>query len=84
MYYALETLPKELKELATEKITKYGRSMENKYGIPFSGWESLLDIMNKKEGNPEFFNRFITVTKDLDKVRNQDFLKLNPEFKPYF
>ena len=84
MYYALETLPKELKELATEKITKYGRSMEAKYGIPFSGWESLLDIMNKKEGNPEFFQRFITVTKDLDKVRNQDFLKLNPEFKPYF
>ena len=40
--------------------------------------------MNKKEGNPEIFNRFITVTKDLDKVRNQDFLKLNPEFKPYF
>ncbi len=83
-YYALETLPNELKQLATEKITKYGKQLEKDHGIPFSGWEGLLDIMNKKEGNPEQFKKFITVTKDLDKLRNQDFLKLNPEFKPYF
>jgi sulfatase maturation enzyme AslB (radical SAM superfamily) len=83
-YYALETLPADLKKLATEKITNYGKQLEKDHGIPFSGWESLLDIMNKNEGNPEQFKKFIKVTKDLDKLRNQDFLKLNPEFKPYF
>lgn len=83
-YYALETLPSDLKQLATDKITKYGKQLEKEHGIPFSGWESLLDIMNKNEGNPELFKRFIKITKNLDKIRNQNFLKINPEFKPYF
>jgi radical SAM protein with 4Fe4S-binding SPASM domain len=84
LYYAIETMPKELKELATDKLTKYGKKMESLHGIPFAGWESLIDIMNKKEGDPEQFGKFINITKSLDRHRNQDFLKLNPEFKPYF
>lgn len=84
LYYAIETMPQELKEIATEKLTNYGRKMEQEHGIPFTGWESLLDIMNKKVGDPEQFSKFINITKSLDRHRNQDFLKLNPEFKPYF
>lgn len=83
-YYALETLPLDLKQLATDKITKYGKQLEKEHGVPFSGWKSLLDIMNKNEGKPELFERFIKITKNLDKIRNQNFLNINPEFKPYF
>lgn len=83
-HYSLENLPSDLKKLATERITEYGRKMEKEHGIPFNGWQSLLDIMNRQEPNPSFFNHFVTVTKRLDELRKQDFLKINPEFKHYF
>ena len=84
LHYALETLPQELKQQATDKITEYGKMMEAEHGIPFAGWQSLIDIMNKTQGHSHNFGEFVSITKRLDILRNQDFLRLNPEFKPYF
>jgi sulfatase maturation enzyme AslB (radical SAM superfamily) len=83
-HYALETLPIDLKKLATDKITNYGKMMEKEHNIPFAGWQSLIDIMNRNQSHPTNFDQFIRVTRQLDILRNQDFLKLNPEYKPYF
>ena len=70
-----------MKSANLSTIIKESRMVTNTSKNSIAGRRPSL---NKKESNPEFFQRFITVTKDLDKVRNQDFLKLNPEFKPYF
>lgn len=83
-HYSLETLPNDLKEIATERITTYGKMMEQEHGIPFSGWQSLLDIMNKQKGHSHNFNQFVKITKQLDELRKQNFLNINPEFKHYF
>jgi len=83
-YYSLESLPKELKDQAAKKLVKYGKKMLDKHGIPISGWESLINIMYSKDSDEKQFEKFINYTKSLDKHRNQDFLKINPEFKPYF
>lgn len=83
-YYSLDILPDELKQLATEKITKYGKMMEMEYGIPFDGWKSLLEIMNKQAGNDRHFKQFIKITKRLDSLRKENFLQINPEYKTFF
>ena len=84
-YYALSSLPKELKEYATDKITKYGKRMEKSEGIPFHGWKSLLDIMNtEKPGQKEHFDQFVGITKKMDSIRSQKFVDIVPEFAPYF
>lgn len=84
LHYSIESLPSEMKDLVTEQITTYGRQMERDYGIPFVGWKSLLDIMNKHRDPSPHFDTFVIITKQLDELRKQDFLKINPEFKPYF
>ena len=35
----------------------------------------------RQRSNPELFKQFIDHTKTIDKIRNQDFRKLIPEFK---
>lgn len=83
-HYSIRVMPKELKDKARDQILEYGERMNKKHGIPMSGWESLIDFMYSQEYNENEFNEFVELTKDVDQVRNQNFLKLNPEFKPYF
>jgi radical SAM protein with 4Fe4S-binding SPASM domain len=82
-YYSIRTLPNELKELATEKIRNYGKTMESKYGIPMSGWESVIDFM-WEEDKSDRFQEFVNMTNRLDVIRNQNILSINPEYKEYF
>jgi len=81
--YSITTLPKELKEQASEKIYSYGKQLEQKKGVPFTGWQSVLDYMNGNDDS-HLFGEFIRYSKRLDEIRNRDFLKINPEFKGFF
>jgi sulfatase maturation enzyme AslB (radical SAM superfamily) len=83
-YYNTQCMPNEMKKFAAEKLTEYGREMEDKHGIPFQGWQSLIDIMYENEQNERDWKDFIRITKDLDKTRNQKITDIRPEYKKYF
>lgn len=82
-YYSIRTLPKELKDLASQKIKDYGVFMNNNHGIPMSGWDSVIDFLWAEDGS-NLFNEFISMTNRLDIIRNQNILKINPEYTEYF
>jgi len=72
-------MPRELKELAAEKIETYGRKMEREYSIPYHGWQSIIDFMFSAD-NSHLMDNFKSKIAMLDKIRNKDFYKINPEF----
>lgn len=78
-YYSITTLPKKLKNLAEEKITIYGKKVEKEKGIPFNGWQNIIDFMYQYD-NSNFYELFLTNIKKLDNIRNTDFFKINKEF----
>lgn len=82
--YSITNIPEDLKAIATEKIREYSVKCLEENGIPTSGWESLINIMNSQPCDMEVFKRFVDTTKKLDKMRNQNFIEIVPEFKPYF
>jgi radical SAM protein with 4Fe4S-binding SPASM domain len=81
--HSIKALPKELKELATEKLLTYGGMMNIQHGIPMSGWKSLVDFMWASDDS-HLFQDFIEHTKKLDELRGQDFTQLDPILAPYF
>lgn len=82
--YSITNIPEDIKKLAEDKIRIYAQKCESEYGIPTSGWESLINIMNSQPCDMEVFKRFVTTTKKLDKLRKQDFSKVQPAFSKYF
>ena len=82
--YSVHNIPEDIKAIATKKITEYAKECEAKYNIPTSGWDSLVDLMNSQKCDMKVFNKFVETTKKLDKIRNQDFCSIQPEFKKYF
>jgi MoaA/NifB/PqqE/SkfB family radical SAM enzyme len=67
----VRVLPKKLKEIATERLSKW--SHVNKI-------TGLITYMNDEDWNPAQWNAFLKYTKTLDSSRNQDFFKLMPMF----
>lgn len=82
-YNCIKALPNELKEQASEKIKKYGVEMNQKHGIPTNGWESIVNFMWESDES-HLFPEFIKMTIQLDIIRNQNILSINPEYKKYF
>ena len=82
-FYCIKTLPNELKEMASDKIKKYGDEMNSKYGIPINGWDSIIKFMWESDES-SIFSQFVNMTKKLDLIRNQNILSINPEYTNYF
>ena len=57
--------------------------MNQKHGIPITGWESIVQFMWESDQS-HLFEQFIEMTIKLDIIRNQDILSINPEYKNYF
>jgi radical SAM protein with 4Fe4S-binding SPASM domain len=79
-YYSITVLPPQLKEQAADKITKYGKRLEVETGIPFSGWQNIIDFMYS-EDRSILFNKFKWKSQQLDTIRNNDVFSFNPELK---
>lgn len=77
-YYSITVLPSRLKEQVADNIRRYGKKLESKTGIPFSGWQNIIDFMYS-EDRSDLFEKFQSKTKLLDNVRNTNFFKINPE-----
>lgn len=77
-YYSITVLPSKLKEQAAEKITKYGKKLEAETGIPFRGWQNIIDFMYRSD-NSQLWNQFKWKSKQLDDLRGTDIFHLNPE-----
>ena len=57
--------------------------MNNNHGIPTNGWDSIIDFLWAEERS-DLFGEFISMTNRLDIIRNQNILKINPEYTEYF
>ena len=77
--YSVTVMPKHLKEMAAQKLHDYGVKMRRDYGIPYSGWQSMIDFMFS-EDNSHLLDGFKTKIEKLDEIRNQNFYSVNPEF----
>jgi radical SAM protein with 4Fe4S-binding SPASM domain len=82
-YYSITVLPAQLKEQAADKITKYGKKLETDTGIPFSGWQNIIDFMYR-EDNSTLYDNFVWKSKQIDNIRNNDVFRFNPELRKYF
>lgn len=82
-FYCIKSLPNELKEMASDKIKKYGVEMKNNHGIPTNGWESIINFMWESDES-NIFGQFVDMTNKLDTIRNQNILSINPEYNNYF
>lgn len=72
-YLNIQILPKELKEIVTDKLSKY-------YHMPRI--EGLVNYMNAVDKSKEL-ELFLKNTAIIDKARGQNFLDLQPEFKKW-
>lgn len=79
-YYSITVLPAALKEQAADKITKYGKRLEAETGIPFSGWQNIIDFMYS-EDRSILFEKFKWKSQQLDTIRNNDVFAFNPELR---
>ena len=77
-YYSITAMPELLKEQAADKITKYGKKLEADTGIPFSGWQNIIDFMYQHD-NSHLWKQFKWKSKQIDDIRDTDVFKLNPE-----
>jgi radical SAM protein with 4Fe4S-binding SPASM domain len=82
-FNCVKTLPNELKEMASDKIKKYGDEMNNNHGIPTNGWDSIINFMWESDES-NIFDQFVNMTNKLDLIRKQNILSINPEYKNYF
>lgn len=82
-FYCIKSLPNELKELASDKIKKYGVEMKNNHGIPTNGWDSIINFMWESDES-NIFEQFVDMTNKLDTIRTQNILSINPEYNRYF
>jgi radical SAM protein with 4Fe4S-binding SPASM domain len=82
-YYSLQSLPAKHKKEIEKMLLSYSEKMFLKYGIPKSGWISIIEFMNAADTSHEWGN-FIEMTNKLDAVRKQSFIRINPEFSEYF
>jgi len=79
-YYSMTIMPAHLKEQAADKITTYGKRLEKEHSIPFHGWQALIDFMYQADDS-HLYDEFLSKTHNLDKLRGNDFYKINKEFK---
>tara|TARA_B100000809_G_C15053466_1_gene499781 strand:- start:1073 stop:1360 length:288 start_codon:yes stop_codon:yes gene_type:complete len=71
--FSIHLLPKELKELATNRLHKYNQKKVR----------DIISYMHQKDLSDRF-NTFVKYTNDLDKKRSENLFDLVPEYKQYF
>ena len=69
-----DLLPKELKELATNRLQKYKQKTKV---------QDIISYMHQKDLSDRF-NTFVKYTNELDKKRSENLFDLVPEYKQYF
>ena len=79
-YYSIQVLPELLKQRAAEKITKYGKNLEIQTGIPFKGWQDLIDFMFERDRSDLWF-QFKLETNKMDRLRGTNLYEINPELR---
>lgn len=77
-YYSITVLPPLLKERAADAITVYGKKLESNVGIPFSGWQNIIDFMYRSDDS-HLWDQFKKKSTQLDSIRGTDVFQLNPE-----
>lgn len=77
-YYSIKILPQRLKDRVAEKITSYGKKLEKETGIPFSGWQNIIDFMYS-ENQSGLFLEFKEKVKKIDEIRGNNVFSFNPE-----
>jgi radical SAM protein with 4Fe4S-binding SPASM domain len=77
--YSITVMPKLLKDRCAEKIHIYGMKLQSDWGIPYSGWSSIIDFMYSSD-NSHLMDNFKNKINRLDNIRNQNFYAVNPEF----
>ena len=77
-YYSITILPPHLKDRAAEEISAYGKKMEAQAGIPYHGWQNIIDFMYQSD-NSHLFEQFKRKSAELDTVRGTNIFALNPE-----
>ncbi len=71
--FNIHLLPKELKELATNRLHKYNQKEV----------QDIISYMHRKDSSDEFIT-FVKSTNNLDKKRSENLFDLVPEYKQYF
>lgn len=89
---SIQALPIELKKIATEKIQK-AKELISTYPIvkqypildklTHKQLDGIINFMNSKDRYNELWHDTIEFNKSLDISRGQNFVEVNPEFKPY-
>ena len=72
----IRNIPEHIKQPLIKKLKNYNFKDE-----VFSKAVNYVITRLRQRSNPELFKQFIDHTKTIDKIRNQDFRKLIPEFK---
>ena len=89
---SIQALPNELKKEMTDRLT-HTRTKIHTYDmvirhpilqkITETQIDNIINYMNSKDRHAELWNDTINFNMKLDATRNQSFLDVNPEFKPY-
>jgi radical SAM protein with 4Fe4S-binding SPASM domain len=79
-YSSITVLPHNLKDRVADKISTYGNMMLKQHRIPFTGWQNIIDFMYQQD-NSHLWDQFLSETIKLDKIRETDIFKINPELK---
>jgi organic radical activating enzyme len=78
-YYSLTSLPMHHKIAIRKKLTEYADKMYVEYDIPKAGWHSIINYMESCDTS-HLWSECVSMTNQLDNLRNQSFIKINPEF----
>lgn len=89
---SIQVLPEELKREVTDRLL-YAKTRIHGYDLVIKNpilqkitetqIDNIINYMNHKDTHEELWNVTINFNMNLDITRNQSFLDVNPEFKPY-
>jgi MoaA/NifB/PqqE/SkfB family radical SAM enzyme len=88
-HYNVKCLPDGFKKIVDKKFAEYKEwAVNNTSEIISSQFVSILDgvstFMNAESYHDEYFPTFVSLTKKLDELRDQNILDVVPEFEEYF
>ena len=85
LWQRMDLLPQEYKEQVTEKYKTHMEWLRKQDHLTraIKGFESALDWMNKKDMS-KHMQTFVTETRKYDKIRDENFTDVFPEWKELF
>lgn len=85
----IRVLPKEFKQTVVDKYTEFLAWVEEhkfeQYVVKHAKEivNGVISYMNSEDYNPEHWDEFVKYTTDLDKIRRENLITVEPEFKKY-